>query len=259
MLAGHPRLFAPPELELLGFNTLAERREVFAGRDRFAREGLLRAIMELRDLDAAAAEALVAEAEERAEPTPVFYRRLAEWAGERILVDKTPRYSLDRATLQRAEAWFDEPLYIHLVRHPAATIHSYLEARMDEVYRIPLPPRRQAELVWRRSHETILEFLAGVPAGRQHRLRFEDLVGEPGPAVEALCRFLGLPFEPAMLSPYQEGRMTDGLHGVGRMMGDPKFHLHRQIEASAAERWRSAGPAPLGASAAPPAGPGSGA
>src|SRR6185295_2041789 len=35
MLAGHPRLFAPPELELLSFNTLSERRAAFTGKDSF--------------------------------------------------------------------------------------------------------------------------------------------------------------------------------------------------------------------------------
>ena len=33
MLGGHPRLFSPPELELLSFNTLRERRAAFTGRD----------------------------------------------------------------------------------------------------------------------------------------------------------------------------------------------------------------------------------
>ncbi len=242
MLAGHPRLFAPPELELLGFATLGQRRRVLAGRDRFAREGLLRALLALpasgaRDAEAAAA--LVAAAEAADEPTPELYRRLQEWAGDRLLVDKTPRYSLDRATLERAESWFEAPLYVHLVRHPAATVQSYLEARMDEVYRFPLPPRRQAELVWRLAHETILGFLDGVPEERRHRLRFEDLVRDPEGASAALCRFLGVPFDPALLSPYEGERMADGLHAHGRMMGDPNFLRHRTIEAAAAERWRS--------------------
>ena len=48
MLGGHPRLFAPPELELLSFNTLAERRAAFSGRDSFWLEGVIRAVMEIR-------------------------------------------------------------------------------------------------------------------------------------------------------------------------------------------------------------------
>ncbi|HVT15727.1 MAG TPA: amino acid adenylation domain-containing protein, partial [Thermoanaerobaculia bacterium] len=240
MLAGHPGLFAPPELELLGFATLGERRQFLSGRDGFAREGLLRAVMELRACDAEAAAALVAESEACDEPTPGFYRRLQEWAGGRTLVDKTPRYVLDLPTLRRAEEWFDEPLYIHLVRHPAATVESYLEARMHEVYRLPLTPRRQAELVWRLGHENTLEHLEAVPAARRHRIRFEELVGDPRAVMERLCLFLGIGFHPAVLSPYEGERMTGGLHRAGRMMGDPKFHQHRRIEAGVAQRWRAA-------------------
>ena len=247
MLAGHPDLFAPPELELLGFETLGERRRTFSGRDRFSAEGLLRAVMELLGCGPEEAAARVAESENRDEPARDFYGRLQEWAGGRMLVDKTPRYALDLPTLRRAESWFEEPLYVHLVRHPVGTVHSYLEARMHEAYRFPLPPRRQAELIWRLSHGNILEHLAGVPAARRHRLAFEDLVRDPRLSMEALCAFLGLSFDPAMLAPYEGRRMTDGLHGAGRMMGDPKFHQHRRIEAGVADRWRSAEPARLGA------------
>ncbi|HBL25269.1 MAG TPA: hypothetical protein DD490_00360, partial [Acidobacteria bacterium] len=180
------------------------------------------------------------EAEARDEPTPAFYRRLQEWTGDRLLVDKTPRYALDLATLRRAEDWFEAPLYVHLVRHPVATIQSYLEARMMDVYPLPLSAERQAELVWRLGHAQILEHLAQVPAARQHRLLFEDLVRDPRAAMEGLCAFLGLDVAPAMLSPYEGKRMTDGLHGAGRMMGDPKFHQHRQIDAGVADRYKDA-------------------
>src|SRR5262249_15444374 len=114
------------------------------------------------------------------------------------------------------------------------------EAKMDQVYRFPLPPRRQAELVWRLCHENILAFLAGVPEGRRHTLRFEELVRDPQAVMEDLCRFLGIEFVPAMLSPYAGERMTDGIRRAGRMMGDPKFHQHRQIEAGVADRWQGA-------------------
>ena len=52
MLAGHPQLFAPPELELLSFQTLGERHDAFAGRNAFWLEGLIRAVMEVRQCDA---------------------------------------------------------------------------------------------------------------------------------------------------------------------------------------------------------------
>ena len=239
MLQGHSRLFAPPELELLAFATLKERREAYSGRDAFAREGLLRAVMEIRGCGAEEAEAVVAGHEAAGTSTRRFYGLLQEWIGGRMLVDKTPSYALDPATLGRAEALFREPLYIHLVRHPRAVIRSYVEARMDRVYHdFPFPPGEQAELVWLLSQRNIGEHLAGIPRHRWLRLSFEDLLASPRPVLEELSAFLGLELEPGMLQPYATGRMTDGIREASRMMGDPKFHLHRRIDPEVAERWR---------------------
>ncbi|MFL6198800.1 MAG: amino acid adenylation domain-containing protein, partial [Thermoanaerobaculia bacterium] len=241
MLAGHPRLFAPPELELLAFRTMAERRDVYSGRNRFAVEGLLRAVMDLHGCDADRAREIVAEAEDQGLTVGQFFRRLQEWSGGRLVVDKTPSYALDLWTLRRAERLFDKPLYVHLIRHPRATIDSYLEAKMDQVYGFPFPPEEQAELVWALAHRNILAFLEEVPAERQHRLHFEELVKDPRGSMESLSRFLGLEMDEGMLQPYQGQRMTDGLHAGTRMMGDPKFHEHRGIDASVADRWQTAG------------------
>jgi amino acid adenylation domain-containing protein len=239
MLAGHSRLFAPPELELLAFATLGERRRIFSGRNRFAREGLLRAVMELRGCDADEAERIVGAAEDEDLPVRSWYRCLQEWSGGRMLVDKTPSYSLDPATLGRAERLFERPLYVHLVRHPVATVESYVEARMDRVYEeLPFAPAAQAQLVWLLAHGNILRFLDGVPRERQHRLRFEDLLREPHRQMADLGRFLGVGFEPGMLEPYSGRRMTDGPRSASRMMGDPKFHQHQGIDAAVAERSR---------------------
>src|SRR5262249_29416015 len=103
MLAGHPRLFAPPELELLSFNTLAERRAAFTGKDSFWLEGTLRAIMQIKGCDADEAQHLMRSMEERGLTTKECYRQLLTWLGERILVDKTPSYALDQTILERAE------------------------------------------------------------------------------------------------------------------------------------------------------------
>ena len=59
MLAGNPRLFAPPELQLLCFEDLAERKAAFVGYDKYLQEGATRAIMEIRQCDAAEAEAIM--------------------------------------------------------------------------------------------------------------------------------------------------------------------------------------------------------
>jgi amino acid adenylation domain-containing protein len=243
MLGGHPRLFSPPELELLSFNTLAERRVAFSGRDAFWLEGAIRAVMEVRGCGAEEAEALVADSEREGLTTLEFYGRLQGWLGDRVLVDKTPSYALDPAILRRAEEGFAEPLYIHLIRHPLGMIHSFEEAKLDQLffrYEHPFSRRQLAELIWRESHENIAEFLRGVPAARQHWVHFEDLLREPEATLRAICGFLGLDYHPDMAEPYKakSARMTDGVHAESRMLGDVKFHQYKGVESGVAERWR---------------------
>ncbi|MFL6202720.1 MAG: condensation domain-containing protein, partial [Thermoanaerobaculia bacterium] len=163
--------------------------------------------------------------------------------GDRRLVDKTPSYTLSPPVLERAEAEFEEPLYLHLVRHPYGMIASFEEAKLDQIffrYEHPFSRRELAELIWLVSQRNILDFLRRVPAGRQLQVRFEDLVREPAAVMERVCAFLGIDLHPDMVLPYknERARMTDGLHAESRMLGDVKFHQHKGVEASAAERWR---------------------
>ncbi|MEA2560961.1 MAG: hypothetical protein QOH06_2465, partial [Acidobacteriota bacterium] len=243
MLAGHPSLFAPPELELLSFNTMAERRAAFSGRDSFWLEGAIRAVMEIQGEGPKKAREWIDRSERNGWTTHRFYREIQELLGGRMLVDKTPSYALDPSVLQRAEEGFDGPLYIHLLRHPYGMISSFEEAKLDQVFfrrAHPFGRRELAELVWRVSHENVTAFLAGIPAERHRAVYFEDLVREPEVTLRALCGFLGLDFDPAMAAPYQDKgrRMTDGLYAESRMLGDVKFHQHQGVEASTAERWR---------------------
>jgi hypothetical protein len=250
MLGGHPRLFAPPELYLLSYGTLRQRSAAFSRTEGFWKEGTTRAVMELRGCDARAAEAMLAGLEEQDRSTHDLYTRLQQWLGDRLLVDKSPTYCLDLATLQQAEAEFDEALYIHLLRHPLGMIRSFEEARIDQVLPVHVPGLRGAqesftvrqlgELVWLLGHRNARSFLQGVPPARQHAVCFEDLVTRPRETTKALCAFLGLDLHPDMLEPYADrrGRMTDGVHAVSRMLGDVKFHQHGAIDARVADQWR---------------------
>ena len=244
MLAGHRSVFAPPEVELLGFSTLGERAAELSGRFGLWREGAVRAVMEARGCGLDEAGALLTDLEEQDLPVQELYRRLQEWTAGRILVDKTPSYALDRSVLERAEDLFEEPLYVHLLRHPYGMIASFEEAKLKQVFFRPrhsFTRRQLAELIWRISHENILELLTGIPAERQLRMRFEDLVQQPRAEMERLCGFLGLPFEETLLDPYSEGesRMTDGVHALSRMLGDVKFHTHKAVDPEVADRWKT--------------------
>lgn len=248
ILGGHPALFSPPELELLGFGTLAERAETFSGRLKHWREGTVRALMALQDLDADAAFAEMARLEASGMDVPGFYAHLQGLIGERTLVDKTASYPLDVAIMAAAERYFDDPLYIHLHRHPVDGVSSFLSARIDDMglFRPAHDFTREqlAELVWTVSHQNILRFLAEIPAERQVRIGYEALVQDPVGQIERLCAFVGLDVAPEMLDPYtdKETRMTDGVRkDAGWMLGDIKFHHYTRIEASSARRWQKAG------------------
>jgi acyl-CoA synthetase (AMP-forming)/AMP-acid ligase II len=247
LLAGHPRLFAPPELELLPFHTMADRRAIFSGRHEFWLEGALRAVMEAKGCDARTARQIVRGHEDSNTTVRDFYGLLQQWIGDRTLVDKTPSYALRSEVLVRAEQDFEEPLYIHLTRHPAAVVQSFEEVKLHLVADIQFasvpeaPPRELAELTWLVSHENILQHFERVPGHRRLVVSFERLVADPRGTVKGICRFLGLEFVPDMLHPYREQgrRMTDGVGGLAPMVGDPKFHTHKTIDAAVADRWRS--------------------
>jgi amino acid adenylation domain-containing protein len=243
MLAGHPKLFAPPELELLGFYSMLDRRAAFSGRDSFWLEGAIRAVMQARGVSAQQAREIIEECEHSGMSTKEFYGLMQGWLEGRMLVDKTPSYAMDEEILKRAEADFEDALYIHLLRSPQGTIRSYEEAKLDQLFprfKHPFQARELAEMVWAISHQNIVSFLQQVPTHRQHRVRFEELVSDPDQCAEAICRFLGIEFHTDMLEPYkdEERRMTRGIHKASRMLGDIKFHQHTTIDPAVAESWR---------------------
>ena len=246
ILAGHPLLFAPPELGLLGFPTLAERRASKADANQSMLDGPVYALQEIANLDFAAAQMLMQQFEERQLTIPQFYHELQTRLGERRLVDKTPTYTFNLATLRNAEQTFTDNRYIFLVRHPYGMIHSFEEARLDLAWpqevrqQLNYTRRQLAELIWLLSYRNIQAFAADIPAARQHWVRYEDLVQQPQATVKAICDFLQIDFRPKMLQPYadQKQRMTAGATESSRMLGDVKFHQHTTIDPAVADTWR---------------------
>ena len=244
MLGGHPQLFAPPELRLLGYRTLAERKAAHSGEDAMMLEGAVRAIMQVSGRSADDTQDLIRELTECETTTANFYRLLQEWVAPAILVDKTPSYSLHPPALANAEAHFDDPYYIHLVRHPCGVIRSGEEMRLDLVSpfrHMASSASELAEILWVVSHQNILRFLEHVPARRRQRVRFEDLVREPEVVMRNLCDWLNLEFHSEMLRPYGDSRekMTDGIHPETRMIGDIRFHEHRCSDPLVADSWKT--------------------
>jgi amino acid adenylation domain-containing protein len=243
ILAGHPELFAPPELELLSFNTLTDRKKVLSGKYSYFTEGALRAIMEIKNCNPGEAESLMRELETQGSTSQQFYGKMQQWLGNKRLVDKTPWYSLDIDILKRAEDYFEAPQYIHLLRNPYAVIHSFEEAKLDQIFRYDhdFSVRQLAELVWLICHQNILEFFKAIPQDRKYTVKFEELVQNTKPVVQGICDFLGIHYFEEMVKVYDntKNKMLDGIHPESKMLGDIKFFEHRTIEPNVTDKWKT--------------------
>ncbi|MCC6723568.1 MAG: amino acid adenylation domain-containing protein, partial [Saprospiraceae bacterium] len=243
MLAGHPGLFACNELQLLHFETLAEREEAYQGKFALWSEGLVRAVMELNHCGADEAKLLLHNFAKHGMTTREMFEQLQEWVGDRLIVDKSPSYALDAEALEKALADFPNARFIHLVRHPYSMVKSFEKYHMDQVlYLHPhdFAAQQLGELVWLESQTTTTNFLKNVPKNQQVRMVYEDLVQNPEAVMHAMCEVLEIPFHEGLLDPYRDldKKMTDGIHKDSRSMGDTNFDQKKKIEAKKAEDWK---------------------
>ena len=237
MLAGHSGLFSPPELHLLPFDNMTER-EAELGVSQLG-EGLKRAFMALKGINAAESQALVAELTQENLSVAEAYQMLQQLADDRLLIDKSPTYASSRETLAKAETIFNNAKYIHLVRHPYAVVESFARMRMNKlVGSVDGNPYKLAELIWRDSNQNILDFAQDIDPERYHLVYYEDLVSKPQAVMTEICNFLEVPYNDAVLTPYQGDRLTDGVNGTAMSLGDPNFLNHQNIDANLAETWR---------------------
>ena len=243
MLAGHPGLFACNELQLFHFETLRERNAAYAGKFSLWTEGLVRAVMELKNIEADEAKLQLNRYSEQGVTTWEMFVKLQKWVGEKSIVDKSPSYALDPLALEKILANFPNARFIHLLRHPYSMVRSFEKYHMDQVLYLhehDYTPQQLGELVWLQSHRNTQEFLKKIPANQQFRIRYEDLVKNPEQVMELMCETLGLPFHENLLHPYQnlDKKMTGGIYRTSRSMGDTNFDKKKKIDPKKAEEWK---------------------
>jgi hypothetical protein len=241
ILGKEPKLFAAAELQLLGFHTLQQRKEAFSGKFSAWLDGTIRAIMQLKQCDANEAKNLMTSLETQDCSTKDAYRVLQQWAGAQKLVDKSPSYALDPATLKKAECDFENAFYIHLIRHPYAMVRSFERQHMEQILYLEehdFTGLELGELVWTLSHRNILDFLQHIPQQRQCRFSFEQLIQHPQHVMTELCDALDLEFHPSLLNPYedQNEKMVDGVYDQSTPMGDTNFFKHERINPDVAKQ-----------------------
>ena len=229
MLAGHPQLLSPPELHLLPFETMEDRRKDLD--ESHLGEGLQRLLMDLADRTAQQSIDLVAQWERDAMPVSEVYRYIQDHASGRLLVDKSPSYAMNLSVLEQLEGMFEELRVVHLIRHPLPVIQSFVTMRMDRLLGFEGDdPYCLAEDIWCQSNVNIQSLKQRLGPKQFFGIRYEDLVVSPESCLRSLCEFLDIPFDSALLNPYQEGRLTDGLYRQSMGVGDPNFLRHNAID-----------------------------
>jgi hypothetical protein len=151
----------------------------------------------------------------------------------RMVVDKCPHLAAMPDALARLARTFPHARWIWIVRHPGSVLRSVENMPMAEVL---LEGYAEPRDIWRAGNETIRSFLAGIPADRQCRIAYEDLVTDPRPVMERVCATLGVPFHEDVLDPYEGDRMRDGQPGA-RAVGDPNMAGRGRIQPELATRW----------------------
>jgi len=240
MLEGHPDLFSPPELYLLMFESMRDIKkqcETLGYEWIWYGGGLRTALMKLENLSGDVVQQRLEVLEAKNVSTQDVYQILQNRLKGRLLVDKTPLYSIHKPWLNRAETIFDGAKYLCLVRHPYAMIESFVRMRF---YNSILGnqfgvwddnPWLYAEKWWAVTYRTLLDFRGDVALDRYHLLHFEDLVMRPREEQNKICDFLGIPFNENVLDPYKGERMIT-------FPSDPNLTNRSQVDPSLATAWR---------------------
>lgn len=254
VLNKHGGIFAPQELYLLHFFSMEERAKRLAGAElsSWIFVGLRKAVMELRGCSLEEADVILEDLGRLS--TQDVYRVLQSWAAPRLLVDKTPPYVWSLDTLRRAESLFEEPVYIHVHRHPYANISSmvqeaisrdFLEQHLGtEIFdgtreKLDEALWSESEALWARGNANVMDFFREVPPERRMTLPYEDLLTDPEASVRRLCAFVGLPYDESMTRPYtaENTASFQPVEPGGRGSTDPKLLNHKGIDPKMADAW----------------------
>lgn len=238
MLAGNRYLFCPPELNLLGWETLRERglqKGASTGPD-----GLEVALTRLLHVPADEALSIIADLSDVDVSTEDVLAILMRLAHPRVLVDKSPNNAARVSSMAQAERIAMDPRYVFLVRHPYSVIESILRNNFHKIMSqtagrsFPDSPEssfRAAEGIWFKMNWNIVRFLAGIQGPRFGLIRYEELVANPNSALASICALLGVPHDPAALDLRSGDRMLEG-------PGDPNFGSHEAIVEELSDAWR---------------------
>jgi len=206
MLGAHSQVHAPAEphlltpLAYLGYDGYVEKADYDPI---ITHQAALELVKALPGGEATYREALRAY-------TDRIYAGLLEPSGCALLLDKTPAHAL---VLDFVARLYPEARYVVLTRNPMAIWSSFVDSFFDGDHEVAHAWNPLLE----RYVPAIARFLRETQQPHCH-VRYEELVSAPEPQLRALCEFLGIAFEPGMVS---YGEQPGGPEKVARGLGDP--------------------------------------
>jgi hypothetical protein len=216
MLGQHPQLYALPELQLFGAETMTAWWQL-CGRQSFPmKHGLLRAVAELFFGGQSEHSVRLARSWVRRRShftTGMMFEVIAKRVCPRIPVDKSPMVVYRPESLQRMDAMFSEARFIHLVRHPRGHAESVLKAIRETGQVGPVPgwlshlasfpeaeratgkgmnavTKVDPQRGWYVLNKNICNFLGHLPEQRKLQIRAETLLNQPEPTLGAIANWL---------------------------------------------------------------------
>ncbi len=225
MLNLHTSLWAPGELHLANFATMADRaRQV----------GAILRYMPIPEVASRCGESVTEFSktfrgwELAAAPVADVYQRLHDADPGVMIVDKSPPYCTRLETLERIGEQFPNSTFVHLVRSPHDVIRSYVRMQFHRadggLFNPGRNPYHMGEAIWFACNVNTETFLGSIPANRKCVIRFEDLTSGPAGSLRTICRLLEREFQPRMADPYA----TPGAVAVGA--GDLHVNLLQRVE-----------------------------
>ncbi len=217
MLNTHELLWAPGELSLAHFSTMSERASKVLPLLRFS---IIPELASRLNQSITRFSKTFIQWEQEGLAVSELYQQLHQADPSRLIIDKSPAYSMQLANLEGIGKQFKNARFIHIIRNPHDVIRSFVELQMYKnirgLFKPGLSPYQMGEIFWTVHNNNIIEFLGTVPNERKCVIRYEDLVIDPEPPLRQVSTLLNIPFDQTMVNPYKSrtGNVAEGASDV---------------------------------------------
>lgn len=240
MLDAHPELAVPPETHFLHLMHRHEQQDVAA---------FMKTITGVHtwadfhvDADILTNEVSRLGTFDLADSIRMFFRLYAQRQGKPRFGDKTP-YNAE--CMDHIHGLMPEARFIHIIRDGRDVALSYRDKWFG-----PGQDLEKAIHFWSDRIQHAREQSKRLPDNVYLEVRYEDLIAAPEDTLQKICRFIDLPFNPAMLRYYETAskrleEIQDHRNQTGEVIVPRSQHLsihvntHRPPDPNQIEKWRT--------------------